>query len=147
MKVVDLAKVAAGAEALRFRRQLLRYGRQVAFLIVAGVFGLFALIALHVVLWTICYGPWNFGKVWASVTVFAVDLILAVVLLLLGRGKLPDPIEIEARITRDRTLSELRNAVALTAVTTAVTGPAGRLAGRSIWTLAKKLLPGRRRRF
>jgi hypothetical protein len=147
MKVVDLAKVAAGAEALRFKRQLLRYGRQVAFLVVAGVFGFFALIAAHVVLWTICYGPWNFGRVWASVTVLGVDVVVAVVLVLLGKGKLPDPIEIEARISRDRSLSELRTAVAMTAVTSAMTGPVGRLAGRSAWGLVKKVLPGRRRRL
>ena len=146
MKAVDLAKIAATAEALRLRRHAMRLGRQAAFLAIAGLFGFFALIAVHVVLWTLCDGPWNTGRVWASVIVLGVDVVAAVVLVLLGRGKLPDPIEVEARITRDRSLSELRSALAMTAVTTAVAGPAGRFAGRTAWNAVRKLLPGGRRR-
>lgn len=146
MRAVDLAKVAASAEALRLRRHLFRIGRQVAFIVVAGVFGFFALISLHVVLWTLCDGPWNTGKVWASIIVLAVDVIAAGVLLLLGRGKLADPIEVEARITRDRSLSELRSALAMTALTGTMTGPAGRLAGRTLWKAVRGLLPGGKRR-
>jgi hypothetical protein len=146
MKAVDLAKIAATAEALRLRRQALRIGRHAAFLAIAGLFGFFALILLHVLLWTICYGPWHTGKVWASFIVLVVDVLAAVVLVLLGRGKLPDPIEVEARITRDRSLSELRSAMAMTAVSAAVAGPAGRFAGRTAWNTVRKLLPGRRRR-
>ncbi len=145
MKAVDLARIAATAEALRLRRQALRIGRQTAFLVVAGLFGFFALAAIHVVLWTLCDGPWNTGRVWASVIVLAFDILVAVVLALLGRGKLADPIEVEARITRDRSLSELRSTLAMTAVTTAVAGPAGRFAGRTAWGAVRKLVRGRRR--
>lgn len=145
MRAVDLAKVAASAEALRLRRMLLRFGLQAAFLVVAGLFGFFALIFLHVLLWMICYGPWNTGKVWASVIVVAFDVVIAGVLVLLGRGKLADPIEVEARITRDRSLSELRSALAITALTGTVTGPAGRLAGRTAWRALRGLLPGKAR--
>lgn len=146
MRAVDLAKVAASAEALRIRRMMLRFGLQAVFLAVAGLFGLFALIFLHVFLWMLCYGPWNTGRVWASVIVVAFDVVIAVILLLLGRGKLPDPIEVEARITRDRSLSELRSALAITALTGTVTGPAGRLAGRTAWRALRGLLPGGARR-
>ena len=146
MKAVDLARIAATAEALRLRRQALRIGRQVVFLVVAGLFGFFALIALHVVLWTLCDGPWNTGKVGASFIVLGVDVLVAVILVLLGRGKLPDPIEVEARITRDRSISELRSTLAMTAVTSAVAGPAGRFAGRTAWGAVRKLVRGRRRR-
>ena len=145
MKAVDLAKVAASAEALGLRRQVLRIVRQVGLLVVAGLFGIFALVALHVVLWTLCDGPWNTGKVWASVIVLGFDLVVAGILVLLGRGRLPDPIEVEARITRDRSLSELRSTVALTAVTTTVAGPAGRFAGRTAWGAVRKLVRRRRR--
>ncbi len=145
MKAVDLAKIAATAEALRLRRQALRIGRQAGFLAVAGLFGFFALVALHVVLWTLCDGPWNTGKVWASVIVLGFDVLVAVILVLLGRGRLPDPIEVEARITRDRSISELRSTLAMTAVTSAVAGPAGRFAGRTAWGAARKLIRGRRR--
>lgn len=146
MRAVELAKVAAAAEALRLKRQALRFGRQGAFLAAAGLFGLFALIAIHVVLWTLCDGPWNTGKVWASVIVLAFDILVAVVLVLLGRGKLPDPIEVEARITRDRSISELKSALAMTAVTTAVAGPAGRFAGRTAWSAVRRMFTGKRRR-
>ena len=147
MKAVDLAKLAAAAEGLRFKRQLLRYGRQAAFLVLGAVFGLLAVLGAHVVLWSLCDGPWHFGIVWSSVTVFGVDLLIALILVLLGRSKQPSVLEMEARITRDRTLAELRSAVALTAVTSAITGPAGRFAGRSAWGLLRKLAPQRRRRL
>jgi len=146
MKAVELGKVAASAEALRLRRQLTRIGRQAAFLVVAAVFGFFALISLHVVLFMLCVGPWNTGRVWASIIVLAVDVVAAGGLGLLGRGKLPDPVEVEARITRDRSLSEMKNALALTAVTSTLAGPAGRLAGRTAWGAVRKLVSGRRRR-
>ena len=141
MKVVELTRIAASAEALRIKRQLLRYGRQAAYLVAAAVFGLFALAVVHVLLWMLCDGPWNTGRVWATVIVLAVDVAAIGILVLLGRGRLADPIEVEARITRDRSLSELRNAVALTAVT----GPAGRFAGRTAWSGVRRLLRRRRR--
>ncbi len=141
MKVVDLTRIAAAAEALRIKRQILRYGKQVAFLAAAAIVGLFALGVVHVLLWVVCDGPWNTGRVWATVIVLAVDVVTIGILLLLGRSRLADPIEVEARITRDRSLSELRNAVALTAVT----GPAGRYAGRTAWSGVRWVLRRRRK--
>lgn len=146
MRPVELARVAAAAETLRLKRQALRYGRQAAFLVMAGLFGLFAFAFLHVLLWMVCYGPWNTGRVWASVIVLAVDAVAAGVLVLLGRGRMADPIEVEARITRDRSISELRSALAMTAATSVVVGPAGRFAGRTAWQVVRRALPGRRRR-
>lgn len=146
MKAVELARVAASAEALRLRRQLFRYGRQAAFLAVAAVFGVFAAVFLHVILWELCAGPWHLGPVWASVIVFGVDLLFAVVMLLLGRGKGIDPVELQARITRDRSLSELRSALAFGAIAATATGPVGRLAGRTVWGTVRRLVSGRKRR-
>lgn len=141
MKVVELTRIAAAAEALRLRRRVVRYAKQAVFLAAAAVFGLFALGVLHVLLWMVCDGPWNTGRVWATVIVLAVDAAIIGVLLLLGRGRLADPTEVEARITRDRSLSELRNAAALAAVT----GPAGRFAGRTAWSGVRRLFRRRRR--
>ena len=145
MKAVDLAKVAATAEALRLRRQARRIIRQVVFLAMAGLFGFVALLSAHVLLWTVCEGPWHTGKVWASVIVLGVDVVAVGILVLLGKGKVPDPIEVEARITRDRSLSELRSVLALTALTTAVAGPAGRFAGRTAWNTIRSTFGLRRR--
>ena len=141
MKVVELTRIAAAAEALRIKRQILRYGRQAAFLVAAAIVGLFALGVVHVLLWMVCDGPWNTGRIWATVIVLAVDVVMIGILLLLGRGRLADPLEVEARITRDRSLSELRNAVALTAAT----GPVGRYAGRTAWSGVSRLFRRRRR--
>ena len=140
MKVVELTRIAAAAEALRIKRRVIRYGKQAAFLMVGAVFALFFLGVAHVLLWMVCDGPWNTGRVWATVIVLAVDAVIAGILMLLGRGRLADPVEVEARITRDRSLSELRTAVALTAVT----GPAGRFAGRTAWSGVRKLVRRRR---
>ncbi|MCQ8239248.1 hypothetical protein [Rhizosaccharibacter radicis] len=146
MRVVELGKVAASAEALRLRRMGMRLGRQAAFLVLAALFGLFALISLHVVLFALCDGPWNLGNVGSSFVLLGFDAVVAIVLVLLGRGKGADAVEIEARITRDRSLAEMRSAAALTAVTTTVAGPVGRMAGRTAWGLVRKMLPGGRRR-
>lgn len=146
MKAVELTKIAAAAEALRLRRQILRYVRQAGFLVGAALFGLFALVFVHVLLWMVCSGPWHTGRVWASVIVLLFDVVVAGVLVLLGRGKLPDPIEVEARITRDRSIAELKNALAMTALTGTMAGPAGRFAGRTLWNTTCKLIGRRRRR-
>lgn len=132
MKAVDFGKVAAAAEAQRLQRVALRYGRRVAFLVVAGLFGLFALILFHVLLWAICYGPLNTGMVWASVIVLGIDFLFAGVFAMLGRSNQPSIMEIEARMTRDRNLAAMKSAFAFSAVTATVVGPAGRLAGRGI---------------
>ncbi len=132
MKAVEYGKAAASAEARRLQSIALRYGLRVAFLVVAALFGLFTLISAHVTLWVICYGPWHTGKVWASLIVLALDILLTGVFVLLGRGKQPSVAEIEARMTRDRNLTAMKNAVALSTVTATVVGPAGRMAGRSI---------------
>lgn len=146
MKAVELARVAAAAEAQRIRLQIFRYGRQAAFLAVAGLFGLFALAFVHVFLWMVFAGPFNTGRVWASVIVLGFDVVVAGVLLLLGRGKLPAPAEVEARITRDRSISELKSALAMTAVSGAVAGPAGRFVGRTAWSAVRGVFRGKQRR-
>jgi|GEM_PF-1257490 len=132
MKAVDHGKAAASAEAARLQAMGLRFGRRVAFLVVAALFGLFTLISLHVLLWMLCYGPWHTGKVWASIIVVGFDVVCAGLFLLLGRGKPPGAREIEARMDRDRNLAAMRSALALSAVAATVTGPAGRLAGRGL---------------
>lgn len=144
MKVVELAKTAASSEGVLLQKIALRFARRAAFLVVAAVFGFFALISLHVVLWTLCEGPWHTGKVWASVIMLGADALFLIVFVLLGRGKLPDPVEVEARITRDRSLHDLRNAVALTAVTGTIMGPAGRYAGRGAIGAMRGLLRRRK---
>ncbi len=142
MKLVDHGRAAASAEVQRLQRLALRYAVRVAFLVMAALFALFTLIAAHVLLWVICFGPWHTGRVWASVIVFGVDILFTVVFLVLGRGKAPGAVELDARIRRDRDLVAMRNAFAMSAVAATVVGPAGRMAGRGVWGM----LRSRRRR-
>ncbi len=147
MQAVEYGKAAASAEIQRWQRLGLRYGRRIAFLVIAAVFGFFALISAHVTLWVLCYGPWNTGKVWASFIVLGVDVLLGVVFVLIGRGKQPSAAEIEARMTRDRNLAAMKNALAFSAVTATLTGPAGRMAGRGLWDLVRSRSRRRRARY
>ena len=137
MKAVEFGRLAAAAEATRWQRLGLRYAKRVAFLVVAALFGLFAMISAHVALWVLCYGPWNTGKVWASFIVLGVDVLFVAVFVLLGRGKPPGSVEIEARMTRDQNLNAMKSALAFSAVTATVVGPAGRMAGRGLLDLVK----------
>lgn len=146
MKAVDFGKVAAAAEVQRLQRLGLRYAQRIAFLVVGALFGLFVLISAHVTLWVVCEGPWHTGKVWASLIVLGVDIILTVVFILLGRGKRAGVAEIEARLIRDTNLTAMKNAFALSTVTATVVGPAGRMAGRGILGLVRSRLSRRRTR-
>ena len=144
MKAVDFGKVAATAEAQRLQRVGLRYAKRVAFLIIAVLFGLFALISAHVTLWMILYGPFRITKVWSSVIVLGLDLLFAVVFVLLGRSNQPGIAEIEARMTRDRNLEAMKSAFAFNAVSATVLGPAGRMAGRGILDMIRGRFSRRR---
>jgi hypothetical protein len=146
MKAVELGKDAASAEMQRLQRMGLRFAQRLAFLVIAALFGLFMLISAHVLLWVVCFGPWHTGKVWASVIVLGVDIVFAGIFALLGRGKPPSSAEIEARMTRDRSLAAMRNAFALSAVTATVVGPAGRMAGRGVADLFRSRMRKRRER-
>lgn len=147
MKAVEYGKEAASAEVRRLQRVMVRYAIRVGFLVVAALFGLFALFSAHILLWMLCYGPWHTGKVWASVIVLGVDVLFAAVFVFLGRGKRASIVEVEARMERDRNIAAMRSALAFSAVTATVMGPAGRAVGRSAWGLLKgrRNRPARRR--
>ena len=141
MRTLRLAQVAAQAEALIVKRTALRYGRRAAYGAVAAVFGLALLVMVHVTGWLALTGFGGITPFWSSVIVLGVDLLIAGLFALLARGSLPDPIEREARDLRDRSLLELRN----TALLGFALGPAGRVAGRGAFGMAKRLV-GRKRR-
>ena len=146
MKAVEFGKLAAAAEVQRLQRVGLRYARRMAFLVVAALFGLFAFISAHVTLWVLCDGPWHTGKVWASWIVLGVDVLLAVVFVLLGRSKQPSAAEVEARMTRDQNIGAMKSAMAFSAVSATVVGPAGRMAGRGVRDLVLARFRRRRER-
>ncbi len=141
MRTLRLAQVAAQAEGLIVKRTVLRYGRRAAYGVVAAVFGIALLVMVHVAGWLALTDFGGILPFWASLIVLGVDLVLAVLFALLARGTLPDVVEREARELRDRSLLELRN----TALLGFALGPAGRVAGRGAFGMAKRLV-GRKRR-
>ena len=143
MRVVDLGRTALQAELARYKAFALRNVRRVILLVAAGLFGLFALAAAEFGLFLVLHLDAGITPAWSAVIVGGLDLALALLLALAGSAGGPGPAEIEARMTRDRALGELRSAVALATVT----GPAGRLAGRGVLGLIRKTFSrgGRRR--
>ena len=142
IRIVRLAQVAAQAEALVLKRTVRRAGRRAIYGAVAAVFGVALLVMLHVVGWFALAGFGGITSFWSSVIVLAVDLVIAGAFGVLAAGKLPDPVEVEARDLRDRTLLEMRN----TGLLALAMGPAGRIAGRGAFGLARNLVGREKRR-
>ncbi len=140
MRTVSLSKAALQYEIVLLKARALRTARSAAFMAVAGVLGLFALALLHVALFFVFELDAHITPAWSVVIVAGIDVVLALLLVVIGRVGGPGPIEIEARIMRDRSLADLRNAFALAAVT----GPAGRLAGRGALNVVRRMFSRRR---
>ena len=140
MKIVRLGRAALEAELLRLRFVATRAVRRVACVGIAAVFGLFAFVILHVALFFVLELDANITPAWSAVIVAGGDLLLALIFLLGARAGSPSVVEIEARIMRDRALSELRTSVAVATFT----GPAARYAGRGAFGLARRAFRRRR---
>lgn len=109
MRAVELAKVAASAEALRLRRMARRTALHGAFYAVAGVFGIAAFVVLHVVLYQLL--ALGLGPFWASVALLVLDLAIAGVFVYFALRDSPDGIEEEARVIRQQALAEMRRSL------------------------------------
>ncbi|NVN09949.1 phage holin family protein [Nguyenibacter vanlangensis] len=137
MKIAELGKATVQAELTVRRQMAIRIGRQVAFLVIAAIFGLLAVLSGHALLWAFAYQTLGFSVLGAAILVFAIDAAVAVLFLLLGRRSIMTPEEIRARFERDHAINDLRQAMALTAITSAIAGPVGRQAGRAIWQVVR----------
>ena len=137
MRVVELGRIMAQAEALRLRRQAHRTVNRAIFGAVAAVFGIALLVALHVAaqqaLATLV------GPVYATLIVAAVDLVVAGVCGYLAASSKPDQIEREALQVRREARAQLGEAMVMSALVL----PAMRRAG---FGLASRLLGGSRNR-
>lgn len=94
--VPDSVRAAAQAEISLRRAQLSRLARRAIFISVGIIFALFALVSVHVAgfLWLASSG--TIGPVWAALTVFATDLVLAMTCALVAAGMVASPAEREA---------------------------------------------------
>ena len=114
MRTVELAKVAASAEALRLRRVAVRQGRRAAYGVGAAVFGIAVLVLLHVVAYNAMVPA--ISPLFASLILLAVDLIVAAVLGYLALSNKPDTVEDEAKMIRQQAIVELRKSATMMAL-------------------------------
>lgn len=139
MRSLQLARIAAQAEGLRWRGLLRRQAIRVALGVVAAVFALACLAALHVAA-AIALLHQQVPLLYAVLIVAAVDLVIALVLALLAARDVPGPVEREAVQVREAARKQVLEAAALTTLA----GPALRLLGaRKFYGLALAALTAR----
>ena len=114
MRAVELAKVAAAAEALRLRRIALRQGRRAAYGAGAAVFAIGVFVLLHVVAYHAMVPA--VSPFVASLILFAVDLAAAGTLAYLALSNAPDLIEDEAKMIRQQAIAEMRRSLSVMAL-------------------------------
>ncbi|WP_042056700.1 phage holin family protein [Acidomonas methanolica] len=130
MKVIELGQEALEAQGLVLQRLALRIGRRVAYFVIAAVFGLFAAVSLHGLLWAFALDVLHFSALESAASVLGFDLLIVVIFGLLGMRRVADPVEFEAKVRRDRKFLEFKQAFALSTLTGLLFGPLGRFAGR-----------------
>lgn len=137
MRVIELGRIIAQAEALRWKRLGRRQAMRGVFAAIGAVFGIALLVCLHVA-GALALVP-LVGALYATLIVAAVDLVIALVCLVLAARNQPDRIELEAAAVRDEARAQLGQA----AVMSALVLP---LLRRSGFAVAHRLLGGRKRR-
>lgn len=120
MRTVELAKVAASAEALRLRRIALRQGMRAAYGAGAAVFAIGVLVLLHVVAYHLMVPA--LSPTVASLILLAFDAVVAGVLGYLALSNKPDAIQEEALMIRQQAVVEMRKSMSLMALAGEVGG-------------------------
>ncbi len=114
MRTVELAKVAASAEALRLRRVAHRQGMRAAYGAGAAVFAIAVFVLLHVVAYNAMVP--GLSPLVASLIILGVDLIVAAILGYLALSNKPDAVEDEAKMIRQQAIVELRKSMTAVAL-------------------------------
>ncbi len=120
MRTIDLAKVAASAEALRLRRIARRQGMRAAYGAGAAVFGIAVFVLLHVVAYHAMVP--QLSPLVASIILLVFDLVVVAVLGYLAMSSKPDTIEDEAKMIRQQAVVEMRRSVTAMALVGEVAG-------------------------
>ncbi len=126
LRVVQLGRVAAQAEKLRIQSLVSRQAKRAAFALVAAVFALGLLVALHVA-GALALVP-SVGALWATLIVAGVDLVLAAALGSVALFSKPGRVEREALMVREEARAQLGEAT----VMAMVVGPVMRRAGMGV---------------
>lgn len=130
MKVLELGQETLEAQGQVMQRQALRIARRIAYGVIAAVFGLFALISLHGFMWAFALDVFHFSALGAAAVVLGIDVLLVIIFGLLAARHVPDVVEFEARVRRDRKFAEFKQALAFSTLTGILLGPLGRFAGK-----------------
>ena len=126
MRTTRLASVAAQSEILLLKRNARSGIRRGIYGAVAAVFGIGALILIHVLGYMALVQFAHFTSFVSAAIVLGVDLVLVLVFGLLASGAVKDPVAEEARALRDQSLAQLRESLQAAALLR----PAARLLGR-----------------
>ena len=128
MRALELAKVAAAAEALRVKRYARRQGIRIGFAAAAIVFFVAVFAMLHVLLVILLA---LVVKLWLAVLIVLVaDLVVGGVMGSIALRNNPDRIEREAAAVRRESLAEAKRSAVSLATVGEITGMAIGLAGR-----------------
>ncbi|MBO1073097.1 hypothetical protein [Roseomonas marmotae] len=114
MRSLRLLNLAWEAERTRLGLRLQREVRRVILFAVAGVMAGAAFAMLHLVAW-IALGA-TLSPLWRAIAIFAFDLVLAAIILLIAMRNPPSPAELEAASIRRTALIEARNGVGVSMV-------------------------------
>ncbi|MBO5995737.1 MAG: phage holin family protein [Acetobacter sp.] len=139
MHIFDLFKSFFVAQSKVMQYMAVRYGRQIAFLVIAAVFGMFALITGHWLVWTILVFALHMGQIWATIVVLGMDVFAAMICLLLGTRSYLTAGEVKARIDRDRYLTQMRDSMSFSSVVSFLLSALGRDRLRMIWEIAQRM--------
>jgi hypothetical protein len=137
VRFVRLGKIAAQAEALRWRRLIRRTVTRAVYTAIAAIFALGLLAWLHIAVFFALVPP--VGEIWAALIVAGVDLLIAAILGSLAAFSGPDRIEREAALVRDEARSQMAEAAIMTVLVEPVLQRAG-------WGLLTRLMGRWRRR-
>jgi hypothetical protein len=114
MRSINLLKIAAEAELLRYRCMAARQGRRAAFGAVALVFVLAVLVLGEVAAWFALY--LHFAAIPTTLILLGINLIIAVTFGLLAARSSPSRAEREALQVRQQSLEAARGALSLAAL-------------------------------
>ena len=120
MRVVELAKVAAAAEALHLRRVVQRQGMRAAYGAGAAVFVIAVFVLLHVLAF-FAMVP-HVTPLIASAILLGVDLVVAGVLGYMAYSDAPDAIGEEAKTIRQQAIVEMQKSMTVMAMAGELTG-------------------------
>ena len=121
IKPLRLVRVAAKAQGLAFRRQVAGAVRRAVLGAIAALFGLGALIILHIIGYLALVKYAHFESIPAAAIVLGVDVVIAAIFGALASSSAADPVLEEAVRVRDHSLEQARQSLTLASMVAPLT--------------------------